>query len=149
MLCGIIHHRDCYNGFYCSRPTSTESAWHGSTSAVDPKRHSEGFCWLHHFVTAATTSVPDAFSGICQLCHGSLQVSFIFRVQPPSDLYILWWCLVWHLLPAFRLPSCSAIGICNTTTLQIIPLASICTSLWWSMAQTRSALSDCIFHCFK
>ena len=63
-------------------PTSvgqTTSAWYGSATKVDSKRHNEGFCWPHLYATALKTSVPDALSGICQLCHGSSTCKFFFQ----------------------------------------------------------------------
>ena len=39
----------------------------------------EGFCWPHKYATAATTSVPDAFSGICQLWHVSSTGKLLFQ----------------------------------------------------------------------
>ena len=44
-----------------------------------PKGHNEVFSWPCHCATAATNSVPDAFSCMHQLCHGSPWVSFLFQ----------------------------------------------------------------------
>ena len=46
----------------------------GSATTVDSERHSEWFCWPHKYVAATTTSVLDAFSGIC---HGSSTGKFL------------------------------------------------------------------------
>ena len=35
---------------------------------------------------------------------GSPQVDFFFRVEPPTILYIICWCLFWCLLSTFRCP---------------------------------------------
>ena len=35
---------------------------------------------------------------------GSLQVSFSFRVDPPTDSFIVSWCMLWCLLSVFRFP---------------------------------------------
>ena len=42
----------------------------------------------------------------------------------------------------------STIGVCNTETLQSIPMAGICVSWCRSVANARSALSGCCFHYF-
>ena len=41
-----------------------------------------------HCATEAT-SVPDAFSGLCLLCHGSSSGNFFFRVDLPPDFCML------------------------------------------------------------
>ena len=41
------------------------------SQAVNLEGHNEGFCWPHHYAAATTTSVSDAFSGICQSGLGS------------------------------------------------------------------------------
>ena len=51
----------------------------------DPERHNKGFCWPCHCATAAATSATDAFSVICQLCHGPPQVSFYLIVEPLTN----------------------------------------------------------------
>ena len=75
---------------------------------------------------------------------------FSFRVEPPTSLYVICWCLLWCLLSDFRfLCGCpiyqwgSTIGIFNTTALLSIPVAGICASWWLSLAHIRNALSGC------
>ena len=51
------------------------------------------------FWYTAATSIFDASSGLCQLCYGSPRVGFLFRVEPPTVLYII--CLVSILVSAF------------------------------------------------
>ena len=64
---GITHHYNCFNGSHLCGPSSIGSALCGSATTVDPKGHHEKFCGSHHCTTVATTSVTDAFLGICQL----------------------------------------------------------------------------------
>ena len=80
---------------------------------------------------------------------------FSFRVEPPTNSYVICWCLLWCLLSAFS--SCVAamltnggptFGIFLTTTHHSIPLAGIYASQRWSMAQTRGAQFGCFSHCF-
>ena len=61
-----------------SGPSNAESAC-GAVPTVDSDGNNQGFFWPHHYATTTTTLVPDAFLGIFLLCHGLLQVSFLFQ----------------------------------------------------------------------
>ena len=67
------------DGSYLCRTNNIGSAWCGSTTTVDSKGCNEGNGLPHHYATAAT-SVPDAFSGICQLCRWSSTSKFPFQI---------------------------------------------------------------------
>ena len=70
--------------------------WFCCCGSVDPEGHNGGFCWPHHCATAATTPVPDAFSGFSNYAMGPLQVIFCVTVESSTSL--LCWCLLlcWH-----------------------------------------------------
>ena len=74
-----------------SWPDNMQSAWCGSTTTVNSEGHKEGFCWPHHCAAATATSVSDAFSVICQLCHGLSTGRFLFWSWASSDFlcYVL------------------------------------------------------------
>ena len=67
----IADNYDFYYGSNLCGPNNISSAWCGSAITDDSEWHVEGLCWPCHFPRATTTSVPDAFSAICQLRHGS------------------------------------------------------------------------------
>ena len=146
---------NCYNGPHISGPNNIGSAWCSSAVTVDFKGHNEGFCWPHHYAAATTTSVPDAFLGICLLCHWSSSGSFLFHSWA-SHQSLCWW-LLWCLISAFRFPcgyhvqpmGGSSGGFCNTAALPSIPLTGICASWWWAVTHFRSALSGCLSLCFE
>ena len=75
VLWSITHHYDSYAISYLCGPDDIRSGWCGSATTIDSKGHYEGSCWPHHYA-AVTTSVPNASSGICQLCHGSSVCKF-------------------------------------------------------------------------
>ena len=123
-----------------------------------------GFCWLHFCIgiwnwhcCSKNMSVIDAYASIFQLCHGSSEGEFLFQSWPShwflmSCVYVCYG--VCFLLSgsdqaAMFTSGGSTIGICNTTTLWSIPLASISASKWWSMANAKNVLSGCFSHCFK
>ena len=67
-----------YHGAYLDRATSyIRSAWCGSATTTDSKGH-KSCCWPHYCAAAAAISIPDAFAGICQLCHGYSIGNFFF-----------------------------------------------------------------------
>ena len=101
--------------------------------------------WPCNCATAATP-IFDASSVLCQLCMGSPQVGFFFRVEPPTILYII--CLVSVLVSAFFLLSGamldaiftsegSTMGVCTIATLWKLPLGGIYATWWWSLAIAR------------
>ena len=51
------------------------------------------------FCATADTLIPDAFSGIYQLCHGSSS-----ELSLPLIHHVACWCLLWYLLSDFRFP---------------------------------------------
>ena len=82
---------DSHSGFNLHGASSSIGpAWCGSSATTNPEGHNKRCCWPHHSARAAT-SVPDAFSGLYQLCHGSSsgEVFFSFRVEPPTDFFIM------------------------------------------------------------
>ena len=86
----------------------------------------------HHYVIATTASVLDAFSGKCQLCHGSSACEFSLSQLSLPLIYTLVSVTVFTF--CFQVPMwlpCSpmrAVGVCNATTPWSIPLAGICAS---------------------
>ena len=85
------------------------------------------------------------------------QVSFSFRVVASYQFIMLYVgtfydvCLLLlgsHVAAMFTSGG-STIWFCTATTLWSIPLGGICSSLWFSITHTRSALSGCYFHCFE
>ena len=79
----FIYHYNSYDGFSQGLSSfSSVRCGSGPAYAAGHKR-----CWSC-CCTSTATSISDAFLGICQLCPGSLQVSFSFRGEPPTDLSI-------------------------------------------------------------
>ena len=154
---GITHHCNSYNASHLCGHSSIIWAWCGSAMTVGPEGHNEGFCWPHHCATAATTTVPNTFSGICQLCHvlssGEFSASDLssnqFIMLYVSACHGVFFLLLGFHLAAILTNGSSTPGVCNTTTLWSIPFAGIWASWWWSVAHVRSAPSGCSLHCFK
>ena len=104
--------------------------------------------------TTAATSIFNASSGLCQLCHGFSTDRFLFQSWASHHLYII--CLVSVLVSAFyfQVPCWmplftsggSAIGVCTTATPWSLSVAGICATWWWSLAYTRYAQSGCSLH---
>ena len=69
------------------------------------KEHFEGFYWSPMCATATSTSAPVAFSGICQICHGSSAVKFPFAE----------WVSQWFLYHVFTLGRhiCILVMVCD------------------------------------
>ena len=66
--------------------------------------HSKGFCWPYHCAAAETTSVPDTFLGMCQLCHVSFSGEFFLSgLNLPLIHYVVCCCLLWCLV-SFSFP---------------------------------------------
>ena len=76
------------------------SVWSGSTTTLDAKRLWS--CYWPCLCATAATTIFDASSGLCQLCYRFFTGRFLFRVEPPTILYILCWCPFWCLLFIFR-----------------------------------------------
>ena len=110
--------------------------WSATTTDAEVHRRC---CWPHH-CAAATTSVPDAPSGICLICDGFSAGRFLFQSWASHQLLT---CVggcsgVCFLLSAAMLDANSpmggsTIGVCTTADLQSIPMAVICASSWWSL----------------
>ena len=122
-------------------PTSVgqiTSSQHGCSSAatVDSEGHNEEFCWPNQYTAATATSVLDAFSGICKLCHGSSAgESSLSELNLPSIpmSYVgichgVCFLLSGSDVAAMFTYGCSTIGVCNTATLQSLPLTGIYAS---------------------
>ena len=81
---------------------------------------------------------PQAYANYAM---GPLQVSFSFRVEPPTDLLIyVAVCSGVHfpfsaaMLDAIFTNWGSNIGVCTTADLWSIPVADICASWWWALS---------------
>ena len=122
-LWSITNHCDGYASSHLCGPDNMGSVC-GSATTDEYKRHSEGFCWSHHYAIVATASILVFCYNVCILLLGS------------------------HMTAVFTSWG-STNEVCNTPTLWSLPLAGMCTSWWWSVAHTRSALSGCITHCFE
>ena len=143
ILCCLTHHCNWYNGFQFCGPTNIGSAWCGSAATVDLEEYNEGFCWLYHYAAATTTSVKDAFSGICQLCHGT----FFLSELSLSPIHMIYVCVCNGVCFQFPYsPMGLTIEVCITATLWIIALAGICASWWWYVAHARSPPSSSSSH---
>ena len=136
ILCSNAHYYDGNTGSHLFWPNEIRSAWCGSAATVDSEGHNVGFCWPHHCDATTTTSVPDAFSGICQLCHGSSAGEFLFQ-NWPFHLFLMSYVGVCHgvcFLPsgshvaAMFTNGGSTFGVCNIAILWSIHLA--CDGLW-------------------
>ena len=103
------------------------------------------------YAIAAKTSVLETFSATCQLCLVSSADGFslselsllLIHVSYVDVFYHLYLLLLGSLVAAMFTNGDSTNGVCNSTTLQCIPLPGKCASWWWSMAHTRSTLSGC------
>ena len=101
-------------------------------------------CYWPCHCAAAATSILDASSGSCQLCYGSPQVGIFFRVEPPTVLYFymlgvcsgVCFLLSGAMMGAIFTYAGSTIGICTTATHCSLPMAGICTTWWWSLANS-------------
>ena len=142
------HHYDGYAGSHLCGADNSWLAWCGSATTVDSEVHNKGFCWPHYYAAATTTSVPDAFSGIWQLCHGFSKGKYLWDLSLSLIAHVICWCL---MMFALGFPCGCHVhqwGL-KCTTLWSIPLAGICASLWWSIAHASSALSVCSSPCFE
>ena len=75
-----------YDGFHSyGASRSFGSAGYDSATTTDPKGHNKRSCWPCH-CTIPTTSVQDAFSG---LCHAFYSCKFLWTVEPPTDFLML------------------------------------------------------------
>ena len=110
------------------------SVWCGSATTIDtevPWRCS----WPCLCATAAT-SIFDASSGLCQLCHGSSLGRFLFQSWA-SHCFVYYmfgayfgvcFLLSGALLDAIFTPGSSTIGICTFPTLWCLLVAGICAT---------------------
>ena len=106
--------------------SSFGSTRHHFATTADAKGHKR-CCWPCH-CAVAVTSVPDAFSHICQLCHGSSTGKFLFQSWPPTDLpifdgvyYGVCFLLSGSNVDAIFTQGGSTIGIGTTAALQTCP----------------------------
>ena len=125
------------------------SAWCGSAATPDTKMLWR--CLWPCLHATAATSIFNASSGLCQLCHGFSRGRFLFKSWASHCLYII--CLFWCLLSTFKCyagchihPGGSHIGVCTPATPWSLPMAGICVARWWSLAHTRYAQSGCSLH---
>ena len=99
--CGVFWYviyiiSDC-GCFFDGASYNIGSAWCGSATTPDTKMLWR-YSWSCLHATAAT-SIFNASSGPCQLCHGFPTGRFLFQSWAPSILYII--CLVSVLVSAF------------------------------------------------
>ena len=83
--------------FTCSHlygPDTIGSTGCFSAVTVYCEGHFEGFCWAPTCATATSTSVPDAFSGIYHLFHGSSACKFLFQIWTPLIHMSCFWCIM-------------------------------------------------------
>ena len=110
----MTSHCGCYSGFHLWGFSSIRSPWCASATTVDPEIHNEGFCFPQLYAVAATTSVPDAFLGIWQLCLGSSLGEFSFsELNLPLIPYVV---------------CCACYGVCFL--LPCSSLATVLTNCW-------------------
>ena len=79
ILWNIPQHYDCYASCHLHGPDKISLKGCDSAITVDCKENNEGICFPHHYAAATSTSVPDAFSGICQLHHACSTGKFLFQ----------------------------------------------------------------------
>ena len=90
MLQGNSHH---YNSYPSSHSVGQTAS--GQHDVVRPQQlipmNTVMGLQIHHYPTAKTTWVPDAFSGICQLCHGTSTSKFLFQslASKPFPYHVL------------------------------------------------------------
>ena len=87
---------------------------------------------------------------------GPLEVSFLFRVEPPTNLsmyvgvcYSVCILLLGSNVNAIFTYGGSTIGVCITTDLWSIPMAGICTLWRWFKVHASNALDGCSLYCRK
>ena len=122
VLWNIPNHHDGYTCFHLGRSDNIGSMGCGSAAKVDSEGLFEGCCWPHMFSTVTSTSVPGAFSGLCQLCHGSSTDKFLFQSWPPSDSYIM--CLVTVIAFVFCFQICMLLP-CSSLGAQVLGFATL------------------------
>ena len=101
----------------------------------------------------AATSIFDASSGLCQLCHGFSTGSFLFQSWASLHLvyYMFGVCsgvcflLSGALLDAIFTHWAQSLGFVPLQPLGVYPWQK-CATCWWSLAHTRSAQSGCSLH---
>ena len=108
-------------------PYNIGSAWCGSASTSDTK-----MCWRGSWpclCATAATSIFNAISGLCQLCHGFSTGRFLFQSWPSHHFvyYMFGVCclLSGAMLDAIFTPRGSTIGVCTIATPWSLPMAGI------------------------
>ena len=130
LLWSIPHHHSGYTFSHLCGPDNNGSTRYGFVTKVDSRLHLKVFCCPHVCAASTSITVPGAFSGYTSYA-GPLQVSFPFSA---SSVICLVFVMVFTF--CFLVPMCCAMvtfggsvfGICDTTTLQSLPLAGICAS---------------------
>ena len=143
----ISYHGSLFDGASCNM----RSVWCGSATTIDtevPWR-----CYWPCLCATAANSIFDAFQAYANYAMGSPRVGFFFRVEPPTVLYIIRWCLFWYcfllsspILDAIFTPGGWIIGVCTIATPWILPMAGICATWQWLLAHIRYAQSGCSLH---
>ena len=59
-------------------------------------------CYWPCLCATAATSIFNASSGLCQLCHGFSTGRFLFQSWASYHFVYIVWCLFWCLLSTFR-----------------------------------------------
>ena len=123
VLWSNAHHYSCSASSHIRRSDNIRSAWCGSATKFDSQGHYKGLSWHHHY-DAATASVPNAFSGICQIYHESSAGKFLFKSWASHQFLILCVGVCYRVcflvsgshVAAMFTNGNSTIGTCNTAT---------------------------------
>ena len=92
---------------------------------------------------------PSMLLYLCQLCLGSPQVGFFFRVEPPTILYLIYvWCLFWCLLFTFRC-ELDAIFTYGGSTIRVCTFATLWSLAWQAYVQPGDGLISPYLVCME
>ena len=96
----------------------------------------------HTIVSQEPHSISDAFSGLCQLCHGFSSAEFsLSKLSLLQISYVGFCCGVHFPLSCSHVAAMFPDGVnywaCTTVTIWSVSLAGICASCCWSLAHTR------------
>ena len=135
--CGVFWHVISFTGYHGSLFNGASynigSALCGSATTIDTKMSWK--CYWPCLCATAATSIFDASSGLCQLCHGFSTGRFLFKVELPTILYII--CLVSVLVSAFcfLVPCWMQYSALEVPLLGFAPLQPLGGYLWQAYVQ--------------
>ena len=123
-------------------------------SAATPDTRMLWRCSWPCLCATAATSIFNASSSLCQLCHGFSTGRFLFQSWAShSFVYYMFrvcsgvcFLLSGAMLDVIFTPGDSTIGVCTIATPWSLPMAGICATWWWSSGLTRYAQSGCSLH---